>query len=144
MKNKIKMLKVNFSHGALTSLKCLLGSLQFIRVRCIRRFPINEMRHICIIVLLLYLYVLVYDCWWLFKFWQLSWPSRNVRYLFFFKDASVAEKEDVFGLDGQIEHKLAFLRKHVPQETLLLLIGHSIGCYIILEMMKRDPELKVF
>ncbi|KAA0711243.1 Lipid droplet-associated hydrolase [Triplophysa tibetana] len=59
------------------------------------------------------------------------------------EDASVAEKEDVFGLDGQIEHKLAFLRKHVPQETLLLLIGHSIGCYIILEMMKRDPELKV-
>nr|XP_055028316.1 lipid droplet-associated hydrolase isoform X3 [Misgurnus anguillicaudatus] len=59
------------------------------------------------------------------------------------EDASVAEKEDVFGLDGQIEHKLTFLRKHVPRETTLLLIGHSIGCYIILEMMKRDPELKV-
>ncbi|XP_073783494.1 lipid droplet-associated hydrolase isoform X1 [Danio rerio] len=58
------------------------------------------------------------------------------------EDASVTEKEDVFGLDGQIEHKLAFLRKHVPQGTNLLLIGHSIGCYIILEMMKRDPELK--
>ncbi|KAL0170216.1 hypothetical protein M9458_034812, partial [Cirrhinus mrigala] len=56
--------------------------------------------------------------------------------------ASVTEKEDVFGLDGQIEHKLAFLRKHVPRDTNLLLIGHSIGCYIILEMMKRDPELK--
>lgn len=61
-----------------------------------------------------------------------------------FSDVSVTEKEDVFGLDGQTEHKLAFLRKHVPRETTLLLIGHSIGCYIILEMMKRDPELKVF
>uniref|UniRef100_A0A673I3L2 Lipid droplet-associated hydrolase n=1 Tax=Sinocyclocheilus rhinocerous TaxID=307959 RepID=A0A673I3L2_9TELE len=57
------------------------------------------------------------------------------------EDASVTEKEDVFGLNGQIEHKLAFLRKHVPRDTNLLLIGHSIGCYIILEMMKRDPEL---
>ncbi|XP_043119560.1 lipid droplet-associated hydrolase isoform X3 [Puntigrus tetrazona] len=59
------------------------------------------------------------------------------------EDASVTEKEDVFGLNGQIEHKMAFLRKHVPRDTNLLLIGHSIGCYIILEMMKRDPELKV-
>uniref|UniRef100_A0A3B4A433 Lipid droplet-associated hydrolase n=1 Tax=Periophthalmus magnuspinnatus TaxID=409849 RepID=A0A3B4A433_9GOBI len=28
-------------------------------------------------------------------------------------------------------------------KTHLVLIGHSIGCYIILEMMKRNPELKV-
>ncbi|GAA6108657.1 lipid droplet-associated hydrolase isoform X2 [Tachysurus ichikawai] len=58
-------------------------------------------------------------------------------------DASVAEAEDVFGLNGQIEHKLSFLLEHVPRDTHLILIGHSIGCYIILEMMKRDPELKV-
>ncbi len=49
----------------------------------------------------------------------------------------------MFGLNGQIEHKLAFLRKCVPGETSLVLVGHSIGCYIILEMMKRNPELKV-
>uniref|UniRef100_A0A3Q3AE49 Lipid droplet-associated hydrolase n=1 Tax=Kryptolebias marmoratus TaxID=37003 RepID=A0A3Q3AE49_KRYMA len=54
-----------------------------------------------------------------------------------------SERDDVFGLNGQIEHKLAFLRKRVPRETGLVLVGHSIGCYIILEMMKRDPELKV-
>ncbi|XP_053291205.1 lipid droplet-associated hydrolase [Pleuronectes platessa] len=59
------------------------------------------------------------------------------------EDASLAAEQDVFGLNGQIEHKLAFLRKHVPRETSLVLIGHSIGCYIILEMMKRDPELKI-
>ncbi|KAJ8289515.1 hypothetical protein GJAV_G00002200 [Gymnothorax javanicus] len=51
--------------------------------------------------------------------------------------------EDVFGLNGQVEHKLAFLREHVPRDAKLVLIGHSIGCYIILEMMKRDPELQV-
>lgn len=55
----------------------------------------------------------------------------------------MAADGDVFGLNAQIEHKLAFLRKHVPRETSLILVGHSIGCYIILEMIKRDPELKV-
>ncbi|XP_026166552.1 lipid droplet-associated hydrolase isoform X1 [Mastacembelus armatus] len=59
------------------------------------------------------------------------------------EDASLAVEGDVFGLNGQVEHKLAFLRKHVPRETSLVLVGHSIGCYIILEMMKRDPDLKV-
>ncbi|KAM4626043.1 lipid droplet-associated hydrolase [Polymixia lowei] len=59
------------------------------------------------------------------------------------EDAPSTAEGDVFGLNGQIEHKLAFLRKHVPRETSLVLVGHSIGCYIILEMMKRDPELKV-
>ena len=64
-------------------------------------------------------------------------------WLVFNPDASSAAEADVFGLNGQIEHKLAFLRKHVPRETSLVLVGHSIGCYIILELMKRDPELKV-
>ncbi|KAM9356095.1 lipid droplet-associated hydrolase isoform 2-T2 [Pholidichthys leucotaenia] len=59
------------------------------------------------------------------------------------EDSSSAADKDVFGLNGQIEHKLAFLRERVPRETSLVLVGHSIGCYIILEMMKRDPELKV-
>ncbi|XP_072107430.1 lipid droplet-associated hydrolase isoform X1 [Mobula birostris] len=51
--------------------------------------------------------------------------------------------EDVFGLNGQIAHKLAFLRKSVPKDTKLVLIGHSIGCHMILEMMKQEPELQV-
>ncbi|XP_029315757.1 lipid droplet-associated hydrolase isoform X4 [Cottoperca gobio] len=59
------------------------------------------------------------------------------------EDASSAAEGDVFGLNGQIEHKLAFLRRHVPRDTSLVLVGHSIGCYIILDMMKRNPELKI-
>lgn len=53
------------------------------------------------------------------------------------------QTDDVFGLNGQIEHKLFFLRQNVPADVKLVLIGHSIGCYIILEMMKRSPELNV-
>lgn len=63
--------------------------------------------------------------------------------LCFLADSSAAECTDVFGLNGQVEHKLAFIRTRVPRGTSLVLVGHSIGCYIILEMMKRSPELKV-
>lgn len=59
------------------------------------------------------------------------------------EDSSATEHSDAFGLNGQVEHKLAFIRTHVPEGTNLILVGHSIGCYIILEMMKRSPELKV-
>ncbi|XP_024134594.1 lipid droplet-associated hydrolase isoform X2 [Oryzias melastigma] len=59
------------------------------------------------------------------------------------EDGRAAAEDDVFGLSGQIEHKLAFVRKHIPKGSSLVLVGHSIGCYIILEMMRRNPELKV-
>lgn len=63
---------------------------------------------------------------------------------FNFPCPGAAEDGDVFGLSGQVEHKLAFIRTHVPRGTTLVLVGHSIGCYIILEMMKRSPDLKVW
>ncbi|XP_078069201.1 lipid droplet-associated hydrolase isoform X2 [Mustelus asterias] len=53
------------------------------------------------------------------------------------------EREDIFGLNGQIEHKLTFLRQNVPKDIKLVLIGHSIGCHMILEVMKREPKLQV-
>ncbi|XP_039605719.1 lipid droplet-associated hydrolase [Polypterus senegalus] len=59
------------------------------------------------------------------------------------EDTNEAKLEDVFGLNGQVEHKLAFLKQYVPREVKLVLVGHSIGCYIILEIMKRDPLLQV-
>ncbi|KAM6912942.1 lipid droplet-associated hydrolase [Xenentodon cancila] len=59
------------------------------------------------------------------------------------EDASTTAEKDVFGLNGQVEHKLTFIRKRVPRETSLVLVGHSIGCYMILEMMRRNPELRV-
>jgi len=143
------MMKENFVYGALKNLKCLLDPLQF-TFSCDRSSTIDQTKQLCLIML--FAAFTSSRSWW--KYWQRSWPPcDNVHWvwcesfiLFFpcfsFKDASVTEK-DVFGLDGQIEHKLAFLRKHVPQGTNLLLIGHSIGCYIILEMIKRDPDLKV-
>lgn len=39
--------------------------------------------------------------------------------------------------------KIAFLRAHVPKDVKLVLIGHSIGSYIVLRVMKDAPELPV-
>ncbi|NXK19279.1 LDAH hydrolase, partial [Arenaria interpres] len=58
-------------------------------------------------------------------------------------DTDIKELEDVFGLNGQVEHKLNFLKKNVSKDIKLVLIAHSIGCYITLEMMKRASELQV-
>ncbi|XP_071663200.1 lipid droplet-associated hydrolase isoform X2 [Patagioenas fasciata] len=71
--------------------------------------------------------------------------SKNLPRLLFMiiPDTDIKELEDVFGLSGQVEHKLNFLKKNVSKDIKLVLIAHSIGCYITLEMMKRASELQV-
>ncbi|XP_010137535.1 PREDICTED: UPF0554 protein C2orf43 homolog isoform X2 [Buceros rhinoceros silvestris] len=71
--------------------------------------------------------------------------SKNLPRLLFMiiPDTDIKELEDVFGLNGQVEHKLNFLKKNVSKDIKLVLIAHSIGCYITLEMMKRASELQV-
>ncbi|XP_011826790.1 PREDICTED: UPF0554 protein C2orf43 homolog isoform X3 [Mandrillus leucophaeus] len=63
--------------------------------------------------------------------------------IFIIPDSNTQEIKDIYGLNGQIEHKLAFLRTHVPKDMKLVLIGHSIGSYFTLQMLKRVPELLV-
>ncbi|XP_027955268.1 lipid droplet-associated hydrolase isoform X2 [Eumetopias jubatus] len=58
-------------------------------------------------------------------------------------DSNAPEINDIYGLQGQVEHKLAFLRTHVPKEIKLVVIGHSVGCYISLEILKLAPELPI-
>ncbi|XP_032209095.1 lipid droplet-associated hydrolase [Mustela erminea] len=58
-------------------------------------------------------------------------------------DSNAQKINDIYGLQGQVEHKLAFLRTHVPKETKLVVIGHSIGCHINLEILKLAPELPI-
>jgi predicted alpha/beta hydrolase family esterase len=38
-------------------------------------------------------------------------------------------------LEGQIRHKLTFIRDYLPKDVKLILIGHSIGCYMILKLL---------
>ena len=43
-------------------------------------------------------------------------------------------------LEGQVQHKLAFLADHVPRGMRLILVGHSIGCYMILKMISASTK----
>ena len=47
------------------------------------------------------------------------------------------EQPSSFTLSDQIEHKLAFLAYYIPTHCRVILVGHSIGAYIALEMLKR-------
>nr|XP_034966508.1 LOW QUALITY PROTEIN: lipid droplet-associated hydrolase [Zootoca vivipara] len=58
-------------------------------------------------------------------------------------ETDVNKLDDGFGLRGQIEHKLSFIRKNVPKDVKLVLIGHSIGAYMIIEMLKRARDVEI-
>lgn len=49
----------------------------------------------------------------------------------------------MYGLRAQIDHKVRFIRDHVPPDVSLILIGHSIGCYMILNMLEQLPSSRV-
>ncbi|KAJ8935116.1 hypothetical protein NQ314_013012 [Rhamnusium bicolor] len=59
------------------------------------------------------------------------------------------DHKELYGLKGQIQHKvlsylcflLIFFEKYVPINTRVHLIGHSIGCYMILELLEH-PSIK--
>ncbi|KAH9487667.1 hypothetical protein Btru_070249 [Bulinus truncatus] len=51
--------------------------------------------------------------------------------------------ESLFGLEAQISHKIEFIKNHIPRDVKLILIGHSIGCYMILNMLDRLPSNQI-
>ena len=54
--------------------------------------------------------------------------------------ADYSSHEDYLTLDGQIQHKLAYISDYIPAGKRLILIGHSIGCYMILKMLSSDTD----
>ena len=50
---------------------------------------------------------------------------------------------DWYSLEDQIAHKLAFIHERVPHKTSLYLVGHSIGCYMILKMLPHLTQSRV-
>ncbi|CAG9817871.1 unnamed protein product [Phaedon cochleariae] len=49
--------------------------------------------------------------------------------------------KELYGLKGQIQHKVDFIEKYLSGNVRLHLIGHSIGSYMILELLEH-PSLK--
>ncbi|KAF7286822.1 hypothetical protein GWI33_003879 [Rhynchophorus ferrugineus] len=59
-----------------------------------------------------------------------------------FSDRSVTfpkfdDNKHLYGLSGQVEHKLEFFNKYVPENAQVYLIGHSIGAYMCLEILEN-------
>ncbi|KAK7862854.1 hypothetical protein R5R35_008453 [Gryllus longicercus] len=47
----------------------------------------------------------------------------------------------LYSLEGQITHKIQFLNKYVPPHVNIYFVGHSIGTYMILQVLKQCPEI---
>ncbi|XP_023164862.2 lipid droplet-associated hydrolase [Drosophila hydei] len=48
---------------------------------------------------------------------------------------------ELFNLKGQIDHKIDFIKRYVPRHVKIHLIGHSIGAWMILQLLK-EPEIR--
>ncbi|XP_034941822.1 lipid droplet-associated hydrolase [Chelonus insularis] len=61
-------------------------------------------------------------------------PSDNLSFL-----PNTSSNKELYNLDGQVNHKVAFIKQYVPKDARIHLIGHSIGSWMILQLLK-DPE----
>ncbi|XP_057332896.1 lipid droplet-associated hydrolase [Microplitis mediator] len=64
-------------------------------------------------------------------------PPKRMRYL-----SNGDSKEPVYSLKDQLEHKVAFIEKYIPKDAKLHLVGHSIGCWMILQLLKNEEFAK--
>lgn len=51
------------------------------------------------------------------------------------------EQEHLFNLEGQIQHKLDLINNHIDKDSKLHLIGHSIGSWLILELLQKNKSM---
>lgn len=56
---------------------------------------------------------------------------------------AAATHRDWYCLEEQIVHKLAFLEQYAPEVDTLYLVGHSIGAWMVLQMLQRLEPSKV-
>ncbi|KAH8371052.1 hypothetical protein KR093_006002 [Drosophila rubida] len=63
-------------------------------------------------------------------------PAASIREV-----PQLSGNQELFNLDGQITHKVEFIKKYVPSHVKIHLIGHSIGAWMILQLLK-DEEVR--
>lgn len=56
---------------------------------------------------------------------------------------SPKEHWHLYGLQGQVRHKVEFVKNHVSSSRAVFLAGHSVGAYIVLQMLKELKGLDV-
>jgi xanthine dehydrogenase/oxidase len=65
-------------------------------------------------------------------------PEENMR-----GGLSLQQQRDWYSLEDQITHKLAFIEKEGEGRDSIVLIGHSIGCWMILHMLQRMDTKRI-
>ena len=82
---------------------------------------------------------------------SMDWNAAPCRHLlwndmtwYLFLGYLIIGNESLYGLDGQVHHKLAFLNATLTKDCKITFIGHSIGCQIIMELMKELSYEDVF
>ncbi|XP_033149693.1 lipid droplet-associated hydrolase-like isoform X1 [Drosophila busckii] len=45
--------------------------------------------------------------------------------------------EELFNLNGQVTHKIEFIKKYIPRHVKIHLIGHSIGAWMTLQLLQK-------
>lgn len=45
---------------------------------------------------------------------------------------------ECYGLSAQLQHKVEFIKKYIPEDAQLHLIGHSIGAWFVLNLLKNN------
>ena len=62
-----------------------------------------------------------------------------------YKDTTIQDIEDTdwYTLQDQVFHKLAFIKQMASDRDSLILIGHSVGCWIVLKMLHHLIPAKV-
>ncbi|KAL6425525.1 hypothetical protein ACFW04_009585 [Cataglyphis niger] len=45
---------------------------------------------------------------------------------------------ECYSLNAQIQHKVEFIKKYIPEDAQLYLIGHSIGAWFVLNLLKNN------
>ncbi|XP_048519495.1 lipid droplet-associated hydrolase isoform X3 [Dendroctonus ponderosae] len=67
--------------------------------------------------------------------WCLSHAGHNLAENSITKLPNFTEHRNLYGLKGQVKHKVDFLEKYLPHDAKVYLIGHSIGSYMALEVL---------
>lgn len=49
---------------------------------------------------------------------------------------------EYYGLAAQLEHKIQFIKTYVPRDAKLHLVGHSIGCWFVLNLLQDEAISK--
>jgi len=76
-------------------------------------------------------------------------PSKSLLVNRVYKEINPKVKSSdkhVFTLEEQITHKLAFIRQHIDPKKKIIIVAHSLGCYITLKMLdrlQREEESRV-